>query len=176
MRGEGGALRHGHAGNLLISSRRPEQFVEHVAEPRFEDVHLGIRDRHARGPVVDDVPCLNVVFDWAAMARPGAGHDLKIGRQFAERRAVAAKGSGVGTLWQDRANAGRAERPISTLGHARPRSKGSGHGSTRLACDRERKVQFHPVMRHLRRDPPALAAFQADEAVARHRSQRARQV
>ena len=47
----------------------------------------------------------------------------------------------------------------------------SGHGSTRLACDRERKVEFHPVMRHLRRDPPALAAFQADQAIARHRPQ-----
>ncbi len=31
-------------------------------------------------------------------------------------------------------------------------------------------------MRHLRRDPPALAAFQVDEAVARHRPQRAGQV
>jgi hypothetical protein len=90
---EGGALRHGHAGNLLISSQRPEQFVEHVAEPRFEYIHLGIRDRHLRGPVVHDAPCLNVVFDRAAKVRPGAGHDIEIGRQFAERGAVAPRGA-----------------------------------------------------------------------------------
>jgi len=37
----------------------------------------------------------------------------------------------------------------------------------------QRQVEFYPVMRHLRRDPPA---FEADQAIARHRSQRARQV
>ncbi len=86
---EGGAQRHGHRGNLLTSSRRPEQFVEKITEPRFEYVDFGVRDRHARGPIVDDAPRLNVVFDRAAKARPGTGHDIKIGRQFAECGAVA---------------------------------------------------------------------------------------
>ena len=86
---EGGALRHGHAGNLLTSSRRPEKFVEKVAEPGFENGHLGIRDRHARGPIVHDAPGLNVVLDGPAKARPGAGHDIEIGRQFAECGAIA---------------------------------------------------------------------------------------
>ncbi len=76
-----------------MSSRSPEQFVEHVAEPGFEHVHLGIRDRRVHGPIVDDAPGLNVVFDRAAKARRGAWHDIKIGWQFAERGAVAQRGA-----------------------------------------------------------------------------------
>ena len=70
-----------------------EQFVEHVAEPSFEHVQLGIPGRHARGPVVHDAPCLNGVFDRAAKAWPGAGHDIDIGRQFAECGTVVPRGA-----------------------------------------------------------------------------------
>jgi hypothetical protein len=52
----------------------------------------------------------------------------------------------------------------------------SGHGSACLARQRERQVQFHPVVHDLRYDPAALAAFEADQAVALHRAQRAREV
>ena len=38
----------------LRSSARPEQFVEEVAEPCLEHVDLGVRDRHALGPIVRD--------------------------------------------------------------------------------------------------------------------------
>ena len=79
-----------------MSSRRPEQFVEQVAEPCLEYVDFGVRDRHARGPVVHDAPGLNVMFDRAAKARPWAGHDIEVGRQFAERGAVAQRGSAPG--------------------------------------------------------------------------------
>ena len=37
--------------------------------------------------------------------------------------------------------------------------------SARLQRSTQHQVEFHPVMHHLRRDPPALAAFQADQAV-----------
>ena len=68
-----------------MSSRRPEQFIEQVAEPCLEDVDLGVRDRHARGPVVHDAPGLNVMFDRAAKARPGAGRDNAPLQNLAER-------------------------------------------------------------------------------------------
>ena len=114
---EGGAQRHGHAGNLLTSSRRPEQFVEQVAEPCFEYVDFGIRDRHARGPVVHDAPSLNIMFDRAAKARPGAGHDIEVGRQFAECGAVAQRGAMPGHCARIAQTPARAERPISTPRH-----------------------------------------------------------
>jgi hypothetical protein len=41
---------------------------------------------------------------------------------------------------------------------------------------RKRQVQFHPVVHQLGCDAAALAAFEADQAIAFHRSQRARQV
>ena len=75
---EGGALRHGHAGSLLTSTIRPQQFVENVAKLGFEHVQLGIRDRHARGPVVHDAPGVNVVFDRAAKARLRTRHDIDV--------------------------------------------------------------------------------------------------
>lgn len=48
------------------SSARPEQFVEQIAEPRIEYINLGLRDRHAFGPVVRDGPFFNVVLGRAA--------------------------------------------------------------------------------------------------------------
>ncbi len=59
--------------------------------------------------------------------RREAGSDLAGGGGPAGRaRRGRAKGSGAGTLRQDRAQLVRAERPISTPRHARPRRKGSG--------------------------------------------------
>jgi hypothetical protein len=86
---EGGAQGHGHRRCLLISSAWPEEFIEKIAEPCFKNVDFAIRDRHARGPIVDNAPSLNVVFDRAAKVRPRTRHDIKIGRQFAEYSAVA---------------------------------------------------------------------------------------
>ena len=63
---EGGALRHGHAGNLLTSSRRPEKFVEKVAEPGFEHRHLGLCDGNARRPVISNGPGRRVDLERAA--------------------------------------------------------------------------------------------------------------
>jgi len=40
----------------------------------------------------------------------------------------------------------------------------------------KRQVQFDPIMRHPRRDPPPFTPFKADEAVAGHGLQGARQV
>ncbi len=45
-----------------------------------------------------------------------------------------------------------------------------------LRDQRERQVEFHPVVHDLRRDAAPLAAFEADQAVAFHGPQRARQV
>jgi hypothetical protein len=39
---------------------------------------LGLCDRHARGPVVDDAPLLNVVLEWPPNARPRARNDEEI--------------------------------------------------------------------------------------------------
>jgi len=86
---KGGAQRQGHRRYLLTSSARPEQFVKKITEPRFKNVDLGIRDWHTDGPIVDDAPGLNVVFDRAAKARPRIRHDMKIARQFAECSAAA---------------------------------------------------------------------------------------
>jgi hypothetical protein len=86
------AQRHGHDGKLLTSSARPEQFVEQAAEPCFEYVDFGVRDRHARRPIVDDAPGLNVVVDRTAKAGPRARHGIEIERQFAECGAVAQGG------------------------------------------------------------------------------------
>jgi hypothetical protein len=76
---EGGPQRHGHVGNLLTSSSWPEQFVEYV--------DLGVRDRHARGPIVYDAPGLNVVFDRTTNARSGLVLDGKIVGQDADASA-----------------------------------------------------------------------------------------
>ena len=86
---EGGAQRHGHGKSLLRSSARPEYLVEQIAEPRLEHIYLGLRDRHARGPVVDDAPLLKVVLRWPADARPRAGDDEEIVGQDTARRAAA---------------------------------------------------------------------------------------
>jgi hypothetical protein len=53
------------------------------------DVDFGICNRHACGPIVDDAPGINVLFDWAAKARPRARYDIRIGRQFAGYSAAA---------------------------------------------------------------------------------------
>ena len=37
---------------------------------------VGLRDRHACGSIVHDAPCLNVVLNPAAKARPGTRHDI----------------------------------------------------------------------------------------------------
>src|SRR6185437_16254510 len=56
------------------------------AEPSLECVDLGVPDRHARGPIVHDVPCLNVVLGRASDARPWLRLDVKIVRQNAQVR------------------------------------------------------------------------------------------
>ncbi len=75
---EGGAQRHGHNDCLLRSSARPEQLIKQIAEPRFEHVEFGVRNRHTLGPIVGDGPGLNIMFDRSAKARPRAGDDEKI--------------------------------------------------------------------------------------------------
>jgi hypothetical protein len=55
-----------------------EQLVENIAEPRLEHVDLGIRDRHPRGPVVDDAPRIKAALDRPPDARPGLDRDVKI--------------------------------------------------------------------------------------------------
>ena len=104
---EGGAQRHGH-GAISLSNhrRRPEQFVEQVAEPCLEHVDLGLRDRHARGPVVGDGPGRDIMLRRPAKARPGLQLDVKIVGQDdsgADSRAVFAVMQRFGTSRQDRA-------------------------------------------------------------------------
>jgi hypothetical protein len=53
---KGGAQRHGHGKVLLRSSARSEKLIEEVAEPGLENIHLGLRNRHAFRPVVGDRP------------------------------------------------------------------------------------------------------------------------
>jgi hypothetical protein len=75
---EGGAQGHGHGKTPLRLSARPKQFIKEVAEPRFEHVNLGLRDRHALGPIVGDGPSREIVLRRPAEARPRLGRDVKI--------------------------------------------------------------------------------------------------
>lgn len=51
-----------------------------------------------------------------------------------------------------------------------------GHGSACVARQRERQIEFHPVVHDLRRDAAPLAAFESDQAVTFHGPQRAGEV
>ncbi len=55
---------------------------------------------------------------------------------------------------------------LGGLAAVRPARRQAVTAQPTFARDRQRRVELHPVMRHLRRDPPALAAFQVDEAIA----------
>jgi hypothetical protein len=55
----------------------------------LQNVDFGVCDWHTDGPIIDDAPGINIVFDRAAKARPRTRHDIEIGRQFAECSAVA---------------------------------------------------------------------------------------
>jgi hypothetical protein len=53
---QGGAQRYGHDGcSLLRSPARSEEFIEQIAEPCLEHIHLGVRDRNALGPIIRDL-------------------------------------------------------------------------------------------------------------------------
>jgi hypothetical protein len=67
-----------------ISSGRPEQFIEELAEPCLENVELGVGDRHRVGPIVRNGPRLNVVLRRAPDARLGHRLDVEIVRQNAK--------------------------------------------------------------------------------------------
>lgn len=43
-----------------------EQFIEYVAEPSLEHVHLLRCDRHAHGPVIDYTPGRKVIMAWSS--------------------------------------------------------------------------------------------------------------
>jgi hypothetical protein len=87
---EGGAQRHGHGRSLLVrSSARSKQFIEEVAEPRLEHVHLALRDRDASGPVVGDCPRRNIVLRPASNTGPRLQRDVKTIGQDAQMRVVA---------------------------------------------------------------------------------------
>src|SRR6185312_11881200 len=64
--------------------------------------------------------------------------------------------------------------PPTPFGPACPRP--SGQGSACLARQREGQVQLHALVHDLGCNAAALAAFEADQTVAFHRAQRARQV
>lgn len=123
---EGGAQRHGHDGDLLDSSARPEQLIEEVAEPCLEHIHLGLADRHALGPIVRDVPGRNVILGRASERRPTAGNDMKIVGQRAEMDApltsLAVRGvdSGhpdtIGRRWMKRNRPRLRQRPLRIAG------------------------------------------------------------
>ncbi len=84
---ESGAQWHGHGKAPLKSSARPEQLVEEVAEPRFKHVHLGLRDRHALGPIVRDGPGREIVLRRPANARPWLQRGVKVVGQNAQAEA-----------------------------------------------------------------------------------------
>jgi hypothetical protein len=67
---EGSAERHVHDGGLLRSSAGAEHIIEEVAEPRFEHINFGVRDRHPAGPVVRDGPGLKVMSGRASRKWP----------------------------------------------------------------------------------------------------------
>jgi hypothetical protein len=57
-------------GLLVRSSARPEQFIEEVAEPTLEHLHLGLRDRNGTGQSSVTVHVVRSYFG----GRPGNGH------------------------------------------------------------------------------------------------------
>ena len=81
---EGGGQRNGHAKRLRKSLAWPKEFIEEVAEPRFEHVELGVGDRHAPGPIVRDGPGLKVVLGRPADVGPRLQSDVKIVRHNAQ--------------------------------------------------------------------------------------------
>jgi hypothetical protein len=46
----------------LRSPARPEQFIEEIAEPCLEHVHLGVRDGDALGPIIPDLPVREILW------------------------------------------------------------------------------------------------------------------
>src|SRR4029077_14587191 len=68
----------------------PEQFIEEIAEPRLEHVHLGLHNRDALRPIVRDGPIGKIVFDRATDTRPRSGPGIvaKIIWQHARSRSV----------------------------------------------------------------------------------------
>ena len=57
-------------------AQRCQLKLEKVAEPCFECVDFVVHDRHVCGPVVDDTPRRDIMFDGTAKTRPGTGHEI----------------------------------------------------------------------------------------------------
>ena len=82
-----GRLGRGHGNSLLVGlSAQSEQFIEEVAEPGLEYVHLGLGDRDAFGPVIADDPGREVVLRRTADARLRREIVVKIVGQVAKMR------------------------------------------------------------------------------------------
>jgi hypothetical protein len=72
-----------------IDLRHAEQLVENIAEPCLEHLDLGIRDRHPRGPVINDAPRIKTALDRPPDARPRLGLDIQIIGKNAEPGSLA---------------------------------------------------------------------------------------
>lgn len=131
---KGGAQRHGHGRCLLIwSSALPEQLVEEVAEPRLEHVHLGVRDRDTRGPVVGDGPRLKVVLRRPANAELKlAGVVIKAWRRRTDSDAPATNVSAIGA---------RSGHAVS-IAHSQGNQNGQNprHSAPRTVGGKDRKA------------------------------------